>query len=625
MKISKFMVENYGCLRKVELGLGEFTVIIGKNGSGKSFFLEALNKFFSEFNPIGGGVPPGLNDYLWYDRNTENPIKFSVSLGLDNGEIKEIFPLPANALRILRTRMGIKYTQLEICRNIDMQSGWKTEYVKWAGLTLIKEDKMITPEDLNKLLQAAVQTSDYVFYLFRPGTSIEKISGNRLLVNTKKKVAYYSNSQIDSLVKSKVIPCSTETLGLDYKEWVRQQGYKLLERPPRPDEAPQIIPLITADILQKITTSMSSKIKGQFQFVPAARDVKAGTGMRISFLDSAISESLRTLSISTTRADEIKWNRFRSQVEEFFSKRLVPNPTQLLVEDHDLRLPTSHIGGGEQEIMQIGYLMREGLIIGIEEPENHFHPGLARKFFDFLKTISKQIQIVITTHSPMFVDKINISNNWIFSKKKKETKVKKIENRDEFKLVLAELGVVPSDIYLKDFVIFVEGGTERDAVLPIFADKLKFDIEKRVAIVSSGGIPRVKDFLRIWLELAKYAPVDYHILLDEDGEKLVVELIQEMDIEPQRFHVLEKGSIEDYYPVAIVLEAINKLFDLEITEKDIVPKKPLAKGIRNVLEKNRKLRRNWKIDIGRYVAEKMSIDQIPREVKELIDYLKVQS
>lgn len=625
MKISKVKVENYGCLREVELELGDLTIIIGRNGSGKSFFLEALNKFFSEFSPIGGGVPPDLNDYLWFNRDTSNPIKFTFMLSLSEGEISDVFPLPQNILQIVKKKGDQEYCKLEICRIIDIRDGWRTERIKWAGLYLIRDDKIITPEEFNKFLQAEVQATNCMFYFFTPGNSRENIGGERLLVDTQKKTAYHSSPQIDSLVTAGVIPSSTETSGLNFREWAREKGYTLNERPPKPEEVPQIVPLITADMLQKITTSITNKIKGRFRLIPAARDIKFTSGVRISFIDPTILDSLRTISISTVRSDELKWDQFRRQIEGFFLKRLEPNPNQLLIRDRDLRLPASHIGGGEQEILQIRHLIEKDLMIGMEEPENHFHPGLARKLFKFFRGTSKKNQVVIATHDPIFVDKVNINNNWIFLKEDKKTQIKRIEERDDLKLVLAELGVVPSDIYLKDFVVFVEGGTEREAVLPIFAEKLKFDIEENTAIISSGGVPRIKDFLRIWLELVKYAPVDYSILLDKDGEGLVIELVREMKIEPERFYVLEKGSIEDYYPINFIVEAVNKLFDLDITEKDISPQEPRGQQIKMILEKNQKIRRNWKVDIGRYVTERMSSDEIPEKIKELMEHLKTRS
>ncbi|MQY69132.1 MAG: hypothetical protein GH150_07145 [Hadesarchaea archaeon] len=127
------------------------------------------------------------------------------------------------------------------------------------------------------------------------------------------------------------------------------------------------------------------------------------------------------------------------------------------------------------------------------------------------------------------------------------------------------------------------------------------------------------------MELVKYAPVDYRILLDKHGEGLVIELTREMKIKPERFYVLKKGSIEDYYPINLIADAVNKLFDLDITEKDIDPREPRGQQIKMILERNQKIRKYWKVDIARYVAERMSSDEIPEEIRKLMEYLKTQS
>ena len=43
-------------------------------------------------------------------------------------------------------------------------------------------------------------------------------------------------------------------------------------------------------------------------------------------------------------------------------------------------------------------------IIGIEEPELTVHPGALPLLMDYLRQASKQSQVIITTHSPEFLD-----------------------------------------------------------------------------------------------------------------------------------------------------------------------------------------------------------------------------
>ena len=74
LKISTFKVDNFRSLKQVTLDkLDNLNVLIGRNSSGKSNILEAMNLFFSEFEPVKG-TTTGLNEYFWYKGSTK-PIR----------------------------------------------------------------------------------------------------------------------------------------------------------------------------------------------------------------------------------------------------------------------------------------------------------------------------------------------------------------------------------------------------------------------------------------------------------------------------------------------------------------------------------------------------------------------
>jgi predicted ATPase len=58
-------------------------------------------------------------------------------------------------------------------------------------------------------------------------------------------------------------------------------------------------------------------------------------------------------------------------------------------------------------------------LIGIEEPENHLHPRLLSELAEECRTASGQSQLMVTTHSPFFVDALRPEEIWILYRTEK--------------------------------------------------------------------------------------------------------------------------------------------------------------------------------------------------------------
>ena len=101
-----------------------------------------------------------------------------------------------------------------------------------------------------------------------------------------------------------------------------------------------------------------------------------------------------------------------------------------------------------------------------------------------LKDISKEGQVIISTHSNIFVDKSDLSTTYLLTKENGETKLRKFEGSKE---ILEELGISPSDIFLTNGIIFVEGPSDVE-IVKIFAEAIfKNWDEYNIAIIPIGG------------------------------------------------------------------------------------------------------------------------------------------
>ena len=78
------------------------------------------------------------------------------------------------------------------------------------------------------------------------------------------------------------------------------------------------------------------------------------------------------------------------------------------------------------------FIRSKQLIVFIDEPELHLHPKLQEDFVKIILEFSKTAQIILATHSPLFVkqvlynEKVQVS---VLIKENDEVKIAKIDNR----------------------------------------------------------------------------------------------------------------------------------------------------------------------------------------------------
>ena len=58
-------------------------------------------------------------------------------------------------------------------------------------------------------------------------------------------------------------------------------------------------------------------------------------------------------------------------------------------------------------------------LIGIEEPENHLHPRLLPELAEECRDASSRTQLMVTTHSPFFVDGLKPEELWVLYRDEK--------------------------------------------------------------------------------------------------------------------------------------------------------------------------------------------------------------
>lgn len=147
------------------------------------------------------------------------------------------------------------------------------------------------------------------------------------------------------------------------------------------------------------------------------------------------------------------------------------------------------------------------MIVAIEEPEVHLHPGAQRRYLDYFRWISEKHQTIITTHSPIFVNRAQPESvtvlrraNWHDQKHsaRRGTNIKvgntiAITNAcmSTWRDITETLGIRLSDALMAGEVnLLVEGSTKFfliPAVADTLGDKLGFAFDRVFVVNGEGG------------------------------------------------------------------------------------------------------------------------------------------
>lgn len=149
-------------------------------------------------------------------------------------------------------------------------------------------------------------------------------------------------------------------------------------------------------------------------------------------------------------------------------------------------------------------------VIAIEEPESHLHPESARQLYNTIAALAENHQVVLTTHSPLFVNRTNLKDNIIVDAGKAKPVQKIKEIRDI-------LGTKVSDNLINaENILIVEGEDDKIALeklLPKMSGSIKSAMQEGTLIIDhmggAGNLPYKISLYRNW-------QCNCHVLLDND-------------------------------------------------------------------------------------------------------------
>ncbi|MCC4229643.1 ATP-dependent nuclease [Zunongwangia profunda] len=525
MKIYDLSISNFRGIEKLEkLKVGDINSFVGKNDSGKSNILKALDSFFNEkFD--SNDVFKGIGE----DEKTEITIRFEPqeevnSLALDkDGKInlKKTFSFASSG----KLNKNFFYT----CNDIDDEN-----YENSWG---VKES------DINAFL-------------------------SNLEVEYSK-----SGRGVTNLSKIELLDQNTEEFGRKEKQYEAADFLKNIKKQYDFVELPDYS---LFDAEQDLNISSTSF---QNQFKPIATESLNNNLELTNQIESNVKDDLETeFSLITELMQKNVPDLEKINTSPVCNwKNLVKFDLSLKFKSDTYDIPISNKGTGFKRLLMVAYFeylaqktTKRHQIFGVEEPETFLHPALQHDLLDSILELADSSQFFLTTHSPVFAGSTRDSNIVVVKKENEKSNYLNYENEEEIlDVVIEELGIRPNYNLLNDNyrkVIFVEGSGDV-RFWEIAITKINGEFPEDILFVPCGG-DQVEFYVNA--QLCKKINRRFLVVLDSDkgavdyqqklaNKRDIISKVEAMDGETA---ILQKREIENYYSRAAIARIIGDRFEL---------------------------------------------------------------
>lgn len=409
MLIKSIRIANYRSIREAEIDCDHLTVLIGRNGAGKSNFLRALEVFYDVSAPITS------EDF--FGRDTSRSIEVRVSYGELNGVEKAEFAAytRGNTLTVTKRvtlqeeRLIQKYyaAALQIpdfariralSSKTERRGAWK-ELVDSGSLGGLSgtarsadevEDLMATYEREHPELLEVVEREEQFF-------GPRNIGGGKLDKYTKFVLVPAVREVTEEVGGRKgAIPQILETLVLR-KLTAREDVRTFREEFGR--RARELFGPAAEDELRGVAESLTGSLA---TFAP-------GSSLRLSWHEVSVPDIQPPAARVTVVEDEFEGDIERKGhgLQRALVLTLLRELAMLAPAESEGQ---SEMGGGESDLKTAQPPVPD-LILAIEEPELFLHPTRCRYLSRLLLQLASETkegqprnQVIYTTHSPHFVD-----------------------------------------------------------------------------------------------------------------------------------------------------------------------------------------------------------------------------
>ena len=576
----------------------DITIIVGKNESGKTAILEAIAKtnYFSddsdfEFNPT--------HDYprkekKKYDKSGEIGKAISCTYLLEQEEISEIE----------------KYLGCGVVS-------------KWEFTVTTKYDNRITvthPEvDTNKFLEfignkynLSSENLDILKTLTSKEEILDAIDGHK---------SEEDDSEKEKLSKALIHIKDNYFTDLNWDSWLAAYLWQKHLKPIMPkfmyfDEYYELPSEINLETISKSTTQDAKTAKALLELADVDLDDLKSPDSYEDF-----KAELEATSSEITQHIFKYWKnntglRFQFDIENK-KNRDYPNTSEKYLniriwsDKHHISLPLSNRSKGFNWFFSfIVWFSRiqedksNQYILLLDEPGLNLHAAAQADLLNFLDDLSKEYQIIYTTHSPFMVPHNSLERVRTVYESKDGTTIKDaIEEKDSDTLfpLQAALGYdIAQNLFINKNNLLVEGVSDLiylTMMSSILEESGLQGIRDDITIVPVGGLDKVTSFISLLKGQNLNIVCALDTFTDQKGKARLNSLIEQKIIKERNVLFFNNFSrdvgniadLEDIFTVKEYLNFFNSAFTeyTDIKDLDIDPNKPIIQQINNIIQKTR--------------------------------------
>lgn len=328
--------------------------------------------------------------------------------------------------------------------------------------------------------------------------------------------------------------------------------------------------------------------------------------------------------------DEIK--SYFPDIQDVESDRTEQDIATLTYQEYGKKLDILYSGSGLKHFIDIllKVTVSQANVILLDEPEMGLHPGLQRRFIDYLHQLAakKNIQIFMATHSPVLLNYAESISYYRVVNTRGNREVFPV-NREAIHTLLSDMGLRPSDIFNQDICLLVEGASEIVFFEHIIRKLYAQEFEKiSVGIIQYGG-SAAEGIISGNIDISNIVPAQKYTFWIRDRDSCPglkpssssTKFKNKLSSFGLECHIWQKREIEYYYPREVLIDAQNgdrekerKIIEIKNGKQEMKFRKaasidglcvPSGKHLRALLNKHLTTKNQLNIEIRMIIERKL--------------------